>query len=240
MSVRDNNIKDGPFAQYAKLAGLFAYPDTVFPGKVREVQEFLDETCPEASLELKEFTEFASQVSLVELEELFTRSFDVQAVTTLDLGYVLFGDDYKRGALLVKLGGEHREAGIDCGSELPDHLPNVLRLLSAIQKPELREELVLKIVAPALRRIISEFDPERLEKKSAVYMKHHKTLIDRSKRYGIIYRQPFRALYSVLERDFETRTDEKATVLQQNRFLNSIGTEMTFECNKGTCNGPAE
>jgi hypothetical protein len=32
---------------------------------------------------------------------LFTRSFDVQAVTTLDLGYIVFGEDYKRGELLV-------------------------------------------------------------------------------------------------------------------------------------------
>jgi nitrate reductase molybdenum cofactor assembly chaperone len=223
---------------YTRLAALFSYPDAEYGGKVQEVQSVLDKACPGASAELKEFTEFASRASLIELEELFTRSFDVQAITTLDLGYVLFGDDYKRGEVLVNLNGEYREVGIDCGSELPDHLPNVLRLLDSMQKPELRAELVKKIiVAPALRRIIGEFDPEKLNKKNAVYKKHHKTLIDRPEQYGTFYQKPLRALYKVLEQDFDVAIDEKPVVPRQSRFLNSIGTEMTLECNKGKCHG---
>jgi nitrate reductase molybdenum cofactor assembly chaperone len=226
------------FAHYTKLAGLFSYPDARFAGSVREIQLFLDEACTEASEELREFTRFASQASLVEMEELYTRSFDVQAVTTIDLGYVLFGDDYKRGELLVNLSKEHSQADVDCGSELPDHLPNVLRLLPAMQEGELRDELVQKIVAPALRRIIAEFDPARLEKKNKVYKKHYKTLIDRSEQYGVIYRKPLQALYSVLSRDFNVDPVEKSPPPQQSCFLNSIGTELTTECNKGNCHGP--
>jgi nitrate reductase molybdenum cofactor assembly chaperone len=236
MNARDGNIND-TFTHYTRLASLFSYPDAEFAGKVRAVQAFLDETCTEAAVELKEFTEFASQASLIELEELYTRSFDVQAVTTLDLGYVLFGDDYKRGQVLVNLNGEHDEAGIDCGTELPDHLPNVLRLLDAMQKPELREELVQKIVAPALRRIIGEFDPAKLDKKNKVYVKHHKTLIERSKLFVVIYAKPLRALYTVLKRDFDVDTVETPPVPRRSRFLNSIGTEMKLECNKGKCHG---
>ena len=67
--------------------------------RVNRVQAFLDWKYPEAGAVLKGFTAFADRATLDKQEELFTRSFDVQAVTTLDLGYVLFGDDYKRGAL---------------------------------------------------------------------------------------------------------------------------------------------
>jgi len=225
---------------YARLAGLFAYPQVGFVGEVVAVQGFLDQTCAEAAAELVEFTQFASQAALSELEELYTRSFDVQAVTTLDLGYVLFGDDYKRGELLVNLNREHKQAGVDCGDELPDHLPNVLRLLDTMDNLDLREELVQKIVAPALRKIIGEFDPEKLEKKNTIYKKHHKTLIERSARHGIIYQKPLRALYAVLQQEFGTRmhdTTARAVVPGQSRFLKSIGTEMTPECNGGTRHG---
>ena len=144
---------------YGALADLFLYPDARFGETAAQIQEFLEDASPAAARELREFTEFVSHASLIELEELYTRSFDVQAVTTLDLGYVIFGDDYKRGELLVNLSREHAESGVDCGAELPDHLPNVLRLLEALHDSELRAELVKKIVGPALRKIIGEFDP---------------------------------------------------------------------------------
>ena len=142
--------------RYATLAGLFSYPGEDFGDVVGRVQVFLNDTSTEAAAELQPFTEYAEQATRIEIEELYTRSFDVQAVTTLDVGYVLFGDDYKRGELLVNLNREHREAGVDCGTELPDHLPNVLRLLDVIDKPDLRNELVAKIVGPAMRKIIGE------------------------------------------------------------------------------------
>jgi nitrate reductase molybdenum cofactor assembly chaperone len=223
------------FAPYTMLAGLFSYPDAQFDKKARHIQACLEDTCADAAAELREFTEFAFQASLVDLEELYTRSFDVQAVTTLDLGYVLFGDDYKRGELLVNLSNEHRHAGVDCGTELPDHLPNVLRLLDAMQKPELRRELVMKIVGPALRKIMAEFDPARLEKKNAVYERHHNTLIERSERYGTIYEKPLRALYTFLREEFDIGTDEELPIPHRSQFLSSIGTEMTLESEKEKC-----
>ena len=53
--------------------------------------------------------------ALDEVQEVFTRSFDVQSITTLGVGYVMFGDDYKRGEMLVNLNRELRDAGIDPG-----------------------------------------------------------------------------------------------------------------------------
>jgi nitrate reductase assembly molybdenum cofactor insertion protein NarJ len=215
------------FEHYDQLANLFYYPGPKFPHIVEKVQSFLDERYPGAGAEFKPFFTFVSQASQHELEELFTRSFEVQAATTLDLGYVLFGDDYKRGAVLVNLNKEHRQAGNDCGSELADHLPNVLRLLYKMQNSELRTELVDKIIAPALRKIIHEFGPKKLEKKNAVYKKQHKTLIEQSEQYGSIYQFPLKAVYHVLQADFEITQIE--TKVESNDFINSVESEMKLE-----------
>lgn len=217
-----------PFVHYRQLAGLFRYPDGVFPDQARRVQTFLNTNYPRAAAQLEPFTGFASQAPLTDLEELFTRSFEVQAITTLDLGYVLFGDDYKRGALLVNLNREHREAGNDCRTELADHLPNVLRLLPGMIDPQVRAELVEKIVAPALRKIICEFDPQKMQQKSAIYKKHHKTLIESPRQYPTIYRHPLEAVYTVLEADFELRKAEQFPE-QSRGFLKSLGSEMNLE-----------
>lgn len=221
---------------YSRLADLFSYPDGEFCTRVCSLQSWLDEESPAAALELRRFTDFVSAATLIELEELYTRSFDVQALTTLDLGYVLFGDDYKRGEILVNLNREHRDAGVDCGTELADHLPNVLCLLDVLRDDVLRRELVRKIVAPSLRRMMAEFDHDRMEKKNAVYAKHHKTLIERSEHYGAIYQAPLQALYHVLAGEFDVSADAENSLPQQSAFLGSIGSEMVLDCNKGNCN----
>ena len=214
-------------AHYTLLADLFQYPDAGFASRVNRVQAFLDWKYPEAGVVLKGFTAFVDQATLDEQEELFTRSFDVQAVTTLDLGYVLFGDDYKRGALLVNLNREHKDADNPCYNELADHLPNVLRLLPKLQDAALCNELVEKIVAPALRKMIDEFDPDKISRKKKVYLKHHKTWIDRSEDYGTIYRNTLIALYSVFVEDFHVK--ETAPPRQTSDFLKNIGTEIELE-----------
>lgn len=112
----------------------------------------MDANYPEAAKLFNDFTKFAKIADPKSWEEIYTRSFDVQALTTLDLGYVLFGDDYKRGELLVNLNNEHKKAGNVCGNELSDHLPNVLRLLAKLEDEQLLADLISLILYPALRK----------------------------------------------------------------------------------------
>jgi nitrate reductase assembly molybdenum cofactor insertion protein NarJ len=225
---------------YRELAEFFVYPYPGLPKKMGQVHEVLAAAYPAAASGLKEFTDVVSGLALIEFEELYTRSFDVQAVTTLGIGYVMFGDDYKRGELLVNLSREQREAGVDSGTELSDHLPNILHLLAVMQDPELREELVGRIVAPALRKMIREFNPNAVKRKNSVYKKHYKTLIESSEEYGTIYEKPLKALYAVLESDFEIGKYNDLKDAQASCFLGGIGTEMTLECQKRTCHGSTE
>jgi nitrate reductase assembly molybdenum cofactor insertion protein NarJ len=85
------------------------------------------------------------------------KTFDVQAVCYLDLGYLMFGEDYKRAQLLVHLQNEHVKTGVDCGTELADHLPNVLVLLARTEDPEFAEELGFVILSQAVRFMLTRF-----------------------------------------------------------------------------------
>ncbi len=109
--------------QYQLLAPLFEYPDADYPDRVRDINDYLRGSYADAALELGRFIDLLPADDVQAMQELFTRSFDVQAATTLDIGYVLFGDDYKRGILLANLNREHRNASIDTGTELADYVP---------------------------------------------------------------------------------------------------------------------
>ncbi len=190
---------------YRVLATLFEYPDADFPRKVAEVKKLLDASYPGAAKELEQFIAHLPSDDLVLMQELFTRSFDVQAIATLDLGYVLFGDDYKRGELLANLNREHAEVENDCGTELADYLANVLRLISILRDEELVQDLAYAIVAPALLEMVGEFDPARLHTKNEAYEKHYKTLIETpavEEAAVTLYKHALQSLYEVLKQDF--------------------------------------
>ena len=215
---------------FDSLADLFSYPYEGFAECIETIVNDLKGQFPEAMAELDEFKDFMSRSTLIEMEEVYTRSFDVQAITTIDIGYVLFGDDYKRGALLVNLNREQQEAGVDAGSELADHLPNVLRLLGRMSDEMLRNELVQKIVAPAVKKIIGEFNPEKVESKNNIYRKHYKTLIERSSNHALIYQQPLKAVYKVLDALFDLNERvEPEQVKSSSDFLKSVGEEIAIE-----------
>jgi nitrate reductase assembly molybdenum cofactor insertion protein NarJ len=219
---------------YALLADVFDYPGATFFARVRATREALEGRYPLAASELGEFERLFPPVdsdcaerAVAELQEIHTRSFEVQSITTLDIGYVVFGDDYKRGELLVHLNQEHRNVGVDCGSELPDHLPNVLRLVAGWQVPELVDEFVQEILVPALRKMLREFGGSRMEQRNSLYRKHYKTLIATDAERATMYRHALAALLSVVEKDF--RPADESDGMESNDFLRSIRREMEID-----------
>jgi nitrate reductase assembly molybdenum cofactor insertion protein NarJ len=215
---------------YHLLAGLFEYPDAGFPEAVRQIKLFLDGAYPEAAGEVGKFLEYLPDGDVVAMQELFTRSFDVQAIATLDIGYTLFGDDYKRGELLANLNREHLAVKNDCGTELADHLPNLLRLMSLLTDEELIDDLAYAIIGPALLEMIGEFDPGRLDAKNKSYEKHYKTLIDTPAvkvEAVTLYKLALNALYLVLKEDFSRI--EVMPLKRESDFLKSVGRENEIE-----------
>lgn len=212
---------------YNKISNLFVFPQHEnYVRSVKDVQEYLNEILPDIGKMLQPFTDVIGSVSKHELEDLYLRTFEVQSITTLDIGYVVFGDDYKRGELLVNLNKEHKTYGIDCGGELADNLSNILRLIHVLKDIKLRDDLVNLIVAPALIKMIDGFGDDQLAAKEKVYMKHHKTLLQKHKSFTI-YKYALKTLYQVLSHDFNIKIQEQPE--RSGGFLSSIKQEITIE-----------
>ena len=222
------------YAHYSNMAELMDFPGPGFSARGHALLDFLRKSYPDAGDAVELFLDALPQRTL-DLQELHTRTFEVQAVTTLGVGYVLFGDDYKRGALLSNLNREHNDADNDCRGELADHLPNVLRLMPKLKDQNLLEELVEQILVPALMLMIREFDPARIEKKNANYRKHYKTLIDPASGCdATIYCLMLKAVLHVLAKDFPvtetmTRLSDWSSRPQTVDFLQLVEKEMDIE-----------
>ncbi|MBM4001233.1 MAG: nitrate reductase molybdenum cofactor assembly chaperone [Planctomycetes bacterium] len=131
------------------LARLLSYPT----GTYVEAAELLYIALPPDSREAKEavaaFGSYIESLSVHELEETFSRTFDINPACALEIGWHLFGEEYARGLLLVRLRSELRRHGIEETAELPDHVVHVLALLAAMNGDE-AERFVRACVQPAV------------------------------------------------------------------------------------------
>lgn len=187
---------------YTQLAKLFKYPEEGFILHVEEIQTFLDIYYPEAGKELRPFSEHINKCSLDERQELFTKTFDVQPICYLDLGYVMFGEDYKRGAFLLSMQTEQLSIQNDCGTDLPDNICNVLMLMTKSNDEKFIEDLVWRIFIPCVKKMIAEFEIARIDLKMKVLKKMHRAIIQEELNHGNVYKNCFTALLEVLRKDF--------------------------------------
>lgn len=141
---------------YALTARLFAYPDGELGGNIEAAFALIGRAHPTALGRLKEFVEEMSGMDLKAMEELYVATFDVNAACCLDVGYAIFGEDYKRGQCMAEIKVLQAKYEVDCGSELPDFLPNVLRLLPRMPYGD-AAEFVRSLVIPAIDKMIGSF-----------------------------------------------------------------------------------
>jgi len=149
--------------KYTQLAKLINYPQSDF----KELTNFIIDTLsighPEVGEYLQSYKDAIEQLDLDQIREAYTTTFDLQQVCSLDVGYVIFGEDYKRGEFLVQVQRLCREHQLDVGSELPDHMPNMLRLLPLLEQG-LQAELVEKILYPAVEKMLDILNQGNSEK----------------------------------------------------------------------------
>ncbi len=190
------------FEHYNLFADLFRYPSDDYPLRALACMAMLVKSYPEAALEIKPFTEYITTRSVDEREELYTKTFDVQPICYLDLGYVIFGEDYKRGAFLLHMQEEQLKIANDCGSDLSDNISNMLTLFTKTENETLVNELAVKIMIPGVEKMIAEFNQARVELKVKILKKLHKAIIQEELNSGNVYRNAFAALLLVLKKDF--------------------------------------
>jgi nitrate reductase assembly molybdenum cofactor insertion protein NarJ len=210
------------YNQYNFLSEMFRYPESDFPEKVRQCQKMLTEHYPEAAETFAPFSKYVDEAVGDELEILFTRTFDVQPISYLDIGYVLFVEDYKRGEFLVNMKREQEEAGNDCGTDLPDNLPNILTLIPKLENKDILDELIRLALVPAIDKMINEFKDARVELKLKVIKKLHKAIIREDLNLGNVYQYVLKALRKVICEDFGLSDAEtlEARPTLSNEFIN--------------------
>lgn len=188
---------------YNLLANLFRYPDEKYFDNVIKCKEMLLEKYPDIYIDTMPFFEFVIKEDVDKVEETFSMTFHIQAICFLDLGYVLFAEDYKRGDFLVKVKAEQEKIGNDCGNELADNLPNVLTLMAKLSDVVFLEEFSVRIVKPALEKMLHEFDMARMALKDKVRFKKQKVLLSVDEKNRNIYQHAIYAVLKVIQQDFQ-------------------------------------
>ncbi len=142
---------------YTLLAEMFRYPTEELKNFQEQWRELVARYDASLAHRLEQFITHISERPLTFQQEYYISTFDVQAMCFLDIGYVLYGEDYRRGIFMVNIKREQIKANNDCGSELPDHLPNILTLLPEMADTDLAEELIYSMLIPALKEMIKQF-----------------------------------------------------------------------------------
>lgn len=172
------------------ISRLLSYPDVHYEQLVELLYLIVQDALPEAARAVSQFGQFVEQCGEYELEEAYTRTFDVNPSCALEIGWHLFGEDYMRGQFLVRMRGELVRHEISESSELPDHLSHVLAVLGAMRDDE-AHQMAHACVFPAVYKMQAALDKN-----------------------GSPYRQLLRCLVLVLEQQFGVsepwdETDEK-------------------------------
>lgn len=138
-----------------ELADLLRYPASDPAEGLGEALRLAAGTpCAEA---LERFRAETEPLSINELQELYTRTFDLSPLCALEVGWQLYGEDYARGSFLAYLRTILHERGIAERGELPDHLANVLPAIASLP-PDKAEELREGAALPAVEKMLKAFE----------------------------------------------------------------------------------
>jgi nitrate reductase delta subunit len=119
------------------LAYLFEYPDTSWSEGLADLNEAVDEVEDLDRRELlRGFLAYSEDTPPIELQEVYTRAFDLDPAASLHLTYHLLGDSEDRGKALAGLLWVYHREGFDAAiGELPDYLPLMLEFLALCPEP---------------------------------------------------------------------------------------------------------
>lgn len=135
---------------------LLEYPAPGLERGARRCEALLRERCPEAAGLVGEFSAYAAERGTEGREEDYAAVFDLGSSCPLYVGYHLFGESYKRSAFLLGLRERYRARGFEVPGEDSDHLPVMLRFLSACRDGDLYRELVEEAILPSLDRMLEK------------------------------------------------------------------------------------
>lgn len=145
------------------LAEILEYPRADLTGKVYECEALLSLEHPQAAACLREFQEFVVETPLGRQQEVYTLTFDLDAVCHPYVGHHLFGESYKRSAFMLGLKERYQNVGLETGSEVADHLALLVRFLSLCDDAGETEVIIHDALLPALKQMLKQKDEVETE-----------------------------------------------------------------------------
>lgn len=133
---------------------LLSYPSNRTKPVAANCNRQLKVFAPEAAAAFTGFIDFLEQQRLPQIEEMFTSTFDLQALSDPYVGFQLCGESQARTMFLMKLQELYAKQDFSCGTELPDHLSVMLRFIGKIDDPQGNREIIVDALLPALEKII--------------------------------------------------------------------------------------
>lgn len=154
---------DERIQMYDWFARMLRYPNSGDSGSGFQSSAFSDAGsllhphCVQLTAHLNEFRKRIEHRSIEELEELYTRTFDINPIANLEIGWHLYGEQYERGEFLVMMRSLLREHSVEESSELPDHLTHILLALGRMKKEE-ADAFSSNYVIPSIEKITVVFN----------------------------------------------------------------------------------
>ncbi len=156
---------------YDQVGRLFAYPVAGYTADLEGCAASLGDGHEQAAAELRPLLDHIGPMSLEQIQELYTCTFDINPVCTLEVGWHIYGEDYARGAFLVKMREMLRRHNLPESTELPDHLTHVLSVLGRLHGEE-ADDLAARYVLPSLEKMLTS-----VKDSEAPYMAVLKTVV---------------------------------------------------------------
>ena len=140
--------------EFGLLATLFHYPTEGYLDNAVRSFEALAAGSHEFIEPFAKFLEQVHSLAVEDLQVLYTTTFDLDPVCSLEVGWHLFGENYERGEFLVRMRGELQRLGVKESTELPDHLSHALEALDRME-PDETADFAAACLFPALDKMIA-------------------------------------------------------------------------------------
>lgn len=139
---------------------LLSYPSERLKAAAADCDRQLKESDPDAAAAFAGFINFLEEQNIARIEEVFTSTFDLQALSYPYVGYQLCGESQARTMFLMRLQELYTKQEFSSGTELPDHLSVLLRFIGSIPDPQGNREIIVDALLPALEKIINGIEAQ--------------------------------------------------------------------------------
>lgn len=152
---------------YALLADLLVYPKEDIRPKAAECLKALEAETrypPEVLEEFKRFNNDLGRVSLDDLQQVYSYTFELTSDYTLDMGFHIF-DGFKRSNSLASIKAMYKDKNFPyeeiSKGELPDNLPVVLHFLGFLDDEDLKRNFRESFLIKSMEKLYKNFEKNK-------------------------------------------------------------------------------